>query len=74
MRVINLDETGIKLLNNNKNQIYIMQEDLLDFVNGNFVLNEKGLVFKNKTLSLSSQEIKDLPIIIQYIKTEVLRI
>lgn len=73
MRVINLDETGIKLLNNNKNQIYIIKEDLQDFVDGNYNLTENGLTFKNKTLSLSSQEIKDFPIILQYIKTEVLR-
>lgn len=73
MRVINLDETGIKLLNNNKNQIYIIKEDLQDFVDGNYNLTENGLTFKNKTLSLSSQEIKDFPTILQYIKTEVLR-
>jgi hypothetical protein len=73
MRVINLDETGIKLLNNNKNQIYIIKEDLQDFVDGHYNLTENKLTFKNKTLTLSAQEIKDFPTIIQYIKTEVLR-
>lgn len=73
MRVINLDETGIKLLNNNKNQIYIIKEDLQDFVDGHYNLTENGLTFKNKTLTLSAQEIKDFPTILQYIKTEVLK-
>lgn len=73
MRVINLDETGIKLLNNNKNQIYITKENLIDFVNGKYELNEEGLRFNNKRLSLSQDEIKAFPIIIQYIKNEILK-
>jgi hypothetical protein len=73
MRVINLDETGIKLLNNKKNQIYITKEKLIDFVNGKYELSEDGLKFNNKQLMLSQDEIKAFPTIIQYIKNEILK-
>lgn len=73
MRVINLDETGIKLLNDNKNQIYITKEDLKDFVSGKYILKNDELIFNNKKLTLSSNEINTLPAIINYIKTEILK-
>ena len=73
MRVINLDETGIKLLNNNKNQIYITKEHLKDFVEGKYTLNKDGLIFNNKKLSLSQEEINNFPTIIQYVKNEILK-
>jgi hypothetical protein len=73
MRVINLDETGIKLLNNNKNQIYIIKEELEDFVKGKYILTKDSLLFNDKKLNLSSEEIRDFPLIIQYIKSEVLK-
>lgn len=73
MRVINLDETGIKLLNNKKNQIYITKEKLIDFVNGKYELSEDSLKFNNKQLMLSQDEIKAFPTIIQYIKNEILK-
>lgn len=73
MRVINLDETGIKLLNNKKNQIYITKEKLKDFVEGKYTLDKDGLLFNNKRLSLSTEEINNFPTIIQYVKNEVLK-
>ncbi len=73
MRVINLDETGIKLLNNNKNQIYITKEHLRDFVEGKYTLDKEGLTFNNKKLSLSQEEINNFPTIIQYVKNEILK-
>lgn len=73
MRVINLDETGIKLINSNKNQIYITKETLKDFVAGKYTLINQQLKFNNKTLSLSTEEIKAFPTIIKYIKTEILK-
>lgn len=73
MRVINLDETGIKLLNNKKNQIYITKEKLKDFVDGKYTLDKDGLLFNNKRLSLSTEEINNFPTIIQYVKNEILK-
>jgi hypothetical protein len=72
MRVINLDETGIKLLNNKKNQIYLNRDELTDFVNGNYAIVNNKLTFKNKTLSLSESEIKEFPTILSYLKTLML--
>ena len=73
MRVINLDETGIKLINSNKNQIYITKENLKDFVAGKYILINQQLKFNNKTLFLSTEEMKAFPTIIKYIKTEILK-
>lgn len=72
MRVINLDETGIKLLNNKKNQIYLNRDELADFVNGNYAITNNKLTFKNKTLNLSESEIKEFPTILSYLKTLML--
>jgi len=73
MRIINLDETGIKLLNNKKNQIYIAKEDLKDFVLGKYTLLNNTLTFNDKTLTLSQEEVNNFPEIIKYLKTEILR-
>lgn len=72
MRVINLDETGIKLLNNKKNQIYLNRDELTDFVNGNYAIINNKLTFKNKTLNLSESEIKEFPTILSYLRTLLL--
>ena len=73
MRVINLDETGIKLLNNKKKQIYIAREDLKDFIAGKYQLSETGLSFKDMTLPLSAEEIENFPVILKYLKTDIVK-
>lgn len=74
MRVINLDDTGIKLLNDKKNQIYITKDDLASFVAGEYqITKDKVLVFGENQLTLSEQEIKDFPVILKYLKNEVLK-
>ena len=72
MRVINLDETGIKLLNNKKNQIYLNRDELVEFVNGNYAIVNNKLTFKNKILTLSESEIKEFPTVLSYLKTLLL--
>lgn len=74
MRVINLDDTGIKLLNDKKNQIYLKKEDLFKFITGDYQLTTNSLIISNKTLLLSQTEVKDFPIILNYIKNEILKI
>lgn len=74
MRVINLDDTGIKLLNDKKNQIYLKKEDLCKFITGDYQLTTNSLIISNKTLLLSQTEVKDFPIILNYIKNEILKI
>lgn len=73
MRVINLDETGIKLINNKKNQIYLDKEEIKDFVAGKYTIKDGNLLFKNYKLTLSQEEIKDIQIIINYLKSEILK-
>ena len=73
MRVINLDETGIKLINNKKNQIYLDKEEIKDFVAGKYTITDGNLLFKNYKLILSQEEIKDIKTIINYLKSEILK-
>ena len=68
MRVINLDETGIKLINNKKNQIYIKKDEVSDLVKGNYTIVDDMLHFKNLKLSMSPTEIKDFSVILKYLK------
>ncbi len=73
MRVINLDETGIKLINNKKNQIYIKLEDLTDFVAGDYKIENNTLSFKSYKLPISDEEINNFSVILTYLKTEILK-
>lgn len=74
MRVINLDETGIKLINNKKNQIYISKDDLRDFVKGKYTIDTDNiLTFKTLKMKLSQEEVKDFSTILKYLKTEILK-
>ena len=73
MRVINLDETGIKLLNDKKNQIYLNKDEIIDFVKGKYQINENVLKFNTKSLSLSDVEVKQFPNIITYLKNNILK-
>lgn len=73
MRVINLDEAGIKLLNNKKNQIYVNLEDLYSLVQGEYLIVNNTLCFKQHKLTLSAEEIKDFPVILKYLKNEILK-
>lgn len=73
MRIINLDESGIKLITNDKCQAYITREELPDFVKGNYIINNNILIFNQIQLPLSNEEITNLPIILQYLKSEILQ-
>ena len=69
MRVINLDETGIKLINNKKQQMYLTLDDVKDFVKQNNIIHDNTLEYKNKKLHLSSEETQDFSTIIKYLKS-----
>ena len=72
MRVINLDETGIKLMSNNKHQIYITREEIIDLVKGKYKILDNILTFNEHQLPLSQEEVKDFQITLDYLKTEIL--
>lgn len=73
MRVINLDETGIKLMSNNKHQIYITREEIIDLVKGKYKILDNILTFNEHQLPLSQEEVKDFQITLDYLKTEILK-
>ena len=72
MRVINLDETGVKLLNKKKNQVYLNRNEINDFVNGHYSIVDHKLLLHNKKLTLADEELKELPTILSYLKTLLL--
>lgn len=72
MRVINLDETGVKLLNKKKNQVYLNRNEINDFVNGNYSIVDNQLILNNKKLTIADEELKELPTILSYLKTLLL--
>lgn len=71
MRVINLDETGIKLIAANKKQMYLSLKELKDFVDNKFVIKENVLTYNNKTLLLTDSDIAEMPNIIDYISQTI---
>lgn len=73
MRIINLDESGIKLITNDKYQAYITKEELPDFVKGKYTINNNILIFNQIQLPLSNEEISNLPITLEYLKSEILQ-
>lgn len=73
MRVINLDETGIKLLNSKKKQIYLNKDELIDFVNGKYTIVNNNIIFNEKSLPITDDEIKDFPVILKYLKSSILK-
>jgi len=68
MRVINLDETGIKLITSDKKQMYLSMKEVKDFVNKKYILKDGILSVDNKKLVLSDKDVLEFPGIIQYIE------
>lgn len=71
MRVINLDETGVKLLNRKKNQIYLTYDEIPEFIAGKYKIEADILKFKDKSLPLSTKDLEDFTNVIHYLKTEI---
>ena len=69
MRVINLDETGIKLITSTKAQLYLSLAEIKDFINKKYSLKDNILCINSKCLPLSEKDIKEFPNIEDYIKS-----
>jgi len=69
MRIINLDETGIKLIASNKKQMYLSLSEIKDFIDEKYKLEENILTFYEKTLLLSESDIQELPNILNYMRS-----
>ena len=72
MRIINLDETGVKLISSYKDQVYISLDQLPDFAKGNYILNDHKMTVNGVDLELSDRDLKELPSIIAYVKQKFL--
>ena len=74
MRIINLDDIGVKLISSCKDQVYIYTEELPAFANGNYTLNGNILTVNGTDLELSDRDLEELPSIMHYVKQKFLNI
>lgn len=72
MRIINLDETGIKLISSCKDQTYISLDQLPAFAKGNYTLEGNKMTVNGDVLELSERDLKELPSIMDYVKQRFL--
>jgi hypothetical protein len=67
MRVINLDETGIKIISSTKHQIYLTLNEVKSFIKKNYTITDNKLTFNTKTLQLSDKDVEEFPNILNYL-------
>lgn len=67
MRVINLDETGIKIITADKHQLYLSVNEVKNFIKNKYSLVDNELNINNKTLKLSDEDVKQFPSIVEYL-------
>lgn len=68
MRIINLDETGIKIITSNKKQMYLSLAEIRDFVAKKYTLHDNVLTFDKKKLILSDKDVLEFPNIFDYLE------
>lgn len=68
MRIINLDETGIKIITSNKKQMYLSLDEIKEFIEKKYTLVDNVLTFDKKKLILSDDDVLEFPNIVNYIK------
>lgn len=69
MRIINLDETGIKLITSTKKQMYLSLDEIKEFIAKKYTLIDNVLTLDQKKLTLSEKDILEFPNIVDYIKS-----
>ena len=67
MRVINLDAIGIKLIANNKKQLYLSKKDVADLLNKNYTIDDNVLCVNNKLLKMTDNDVTEFDTILEYI-------
>lgn len=67
MRIINLDETGIKIITSNKKQMYLSLNEIKEFIAKKYTLDNNILTFDKKKLILSDKDVLEFPNIVNYI-------
>ena len=69
MRVINLDEIGIKLINSQKEQVYLSKADIKELLNKKYTIDDNVLKVNNKQLAITDEEIQQFDSIFTYISS-----
>lgn len=67
MRVINLDETGIKIITSNKKYMYLSLKEVKEFLDRKYTLTENLLKLNNKQLLLTDSDVEEFDSIYDYI-------
>ena len=67
MRVINLDETGIKIITSNKKQMYLSLKEVKEFLDKKYTLSENLLKLNNKQLLLTESDMEEFDSMYDYI-------
>lgn len=67
MRVINLDETGIKIIAANRKQIYLSIAEIKAFINKKYSLTDNILTVAQKQLPLTEKDMREFSNIEDYI-------
>ena len=68
MRVINLDETGIKIITANKRQMYLSLKEVKDFLDRKYTLSENLLKVRDKQLELTDTDVEEFESIYDYVR------
>jgi len=68
MRIINLDETGIKIITSTKKQMYLSLAEIKEFIAKKYIITDNILTFDKKKLILSDKDLLEFPNIVDYIK------
>ena len=69
MRIINLDETGIKLIASNKRQLYLSTTDIKKFIAKHYKIKDNILTLEDKELLLTKRDVEEFGNTYTYIET-----
>lgn len=69
MRIINLDEIGIKIIASNRKSIYLSMEEIKAFINKKYRIEENILKIAQKQLPLTEKDMHEFSNIEDYIKS-----
>lgn len=69
MRVINLDETGVKIISATKKQMYLTHSDIKDFLAKKYEIKDNILFLNKKSLPLNEKDLQDFQNTILYLES-----
>ena len=69
MKIIDLNENGVKLISSTRKQIYLTLNDIKEVLKSNYILQNNTFKINNKELDLQKQEFDDFSEVCHYLKT-----